>query len=102
MQVRRAQRQPHWRRLRRQRLQAVVSKQGACHAVRALLAADHGVLLVATIFSGFKPVRQRPAHRFAAALLMGGGWEVERLQDNALAIVDEAASGELICLRLAD
>ena len=43
-----------------------------------------------------------PAHRFAAALLMGGGWEVERLQDIALAIVDEAASGELICLRLAD
>ena len=79
-----------------------VFKQGACHAVRALLAPDHGVLLVATIFSRFKPVRQRPAHRFAAALLMGGGWEVERLQDNALAIVDEAASGELICLRLAD
>ena len=39
------------------------------------------------------------------SLLTGNGWEVERLlclQDNALAIVDEAASGELICLRLAD
>ena len=47
-------------------------------------------------------LRERRAHRLAAALLMGGGWEVERLQDNALAIVDEAASGELICLRLAD
>ena len=68
-----------------------------------MLAADHGVLIWYLIaFPRFTALSERPAHRFAAALLMGGGWEVERLQDNALAIVDEAASGELICLRLAD
>ena len=59
-----------------------------------------GIAAATTLYSS----RERPkAYLFATPRsLRGSGGEVEGLQDDALAVVDEAAARELICLGLAD
>ena len=81
-------------------INASCAKNGVTFCVRCVHCSVQGIAAATTLYSS----RERPkAHLFATPRsLRGSGGEVEGLQDDALAVVDEAAARELICLGLAD